>query len=86
MKNRKGKKWTPEQKAKARATREANRAKNARSAEDLQRDVKDALYYLDRAVREVREEIRAGKRRMDQVTDYEVNVYMAKRLLEGGMR
>lgn len=76
-------------KAKAAATRAANakaKAKGARTLEDMQRDVKDALYYLDRAVREVREEIRAGRRRMDQVTDFEVNVYMAKRLLEGGMR
>jgi hypothetical protein len=92
----KGRKLTKKQLAQRAATRAANKAappepkrkakEGARTVEQVLADMKEAHYYVDKAVGYVRREIRAGQRKLNEVTDFEVCMYMAKRYLEGGMR
>ncbi len=57
-----------------------------RTHEQLQRDVKEALYCIDMAVANTRRKIRSGELSLHDVTDEETFLYMAKRYLEGGLK
>lgn len=58
----------------------------SRSLESLERDVKEALWCIDRAVAGTRRKIRSGELSLTDVTDEETFLYMAKRYLEGGLK
>lgn len=57
-----------------------------RSHEQLTRDVKEAIWCLEKAVASKRRAIATGAASLTDVTDEETFMYMAKRYLEGGLR
>jgi ribosomal protein S10 len=57
-----------------------------RTHEQLQRDVHEALWCIDKAVAKTRLKIRSGELSLTDVTDEETFLYMAKRYLEGGLK
>jgi hypothetical protein len=57
-----------------------------RSPEQLMRDVKEALWCIDRAVSKTRSKIASGELSLTDVSDEETFLYMAKRYLEGGLK
>jgi hypothetical protein len=57
-----------------------------RTHEQLERDMKEALWCIDRAVAQTRRRIAAGELSLTDVTDEETFLYMAKRYLEGGLK
>jgi hypothetical protein len=57
-----------------------------RTLEALERDAKEALWCIDRAVAGTRRKIQAGELSLTDVTDEETFMYMAKRYLEGGLK
>lgn len=57
-----------------------------RTPEQLMRDVKEALWCIDRAVEKTRRKIASGELSLTDVSDEETFMYMAKRYLEGGLK
>lgn len=57
-----------------------------RTHEALQRDVKEAIWCLEKAVAGTRRAIATGKASLTDVTDEETFMYMAMRYLQGGLR
>jgi len=59
---------------------------DARTFEQLQRDVKEAAWCLEKAVAGKRRAIASGAASITDVTDEETFMYMAMRYLRGGLR
>lgn len=57
-----------------------------RTHEQLERDVGEAIWCLERAIRKTRVGIREGHVSLTQVTDEETFMYMAIRYLQGGLK
>lgn len=57
-----------------------------RTHERLLRDVKEAIWCLEKAVASKRRAIAAGTASLTDVTDEETFMYMAARYLQGGLR
>jgi hypothetical protein len=57
-----------------------------RTHEALVRDVKEAIWCLEKAVAGTRRAIAAGRVSLTDVTDEETFLYMAIRYLQGGLR
>lgn len=57
-----------------------------RTHEQLQRDVKEAIWCLEKAVASKRRAIHDGRASLTDVTDEETFLYMATRYLQGGLR
>lgn len=61
-------------------------AADTRTHEQLQRDVKEAVWCLEKAVASKRRAIATGQAALTDVTDEETFMYMATRYLQGGLR
>lgn len=61
-------------------------APDTRTHEQLQRDVKEAVWCLEKAVASKRRAIATGQAALTDVTDEETFMYMATRYLQGGLR
>lgn len=61
-------------------------AADTRTHEQLQRDVKEAVWCLEKAVARKRMKIATGEASLVDVTDEETFMYMAMRYLQGGLR
>lgn len=59
---------------------------DTRTHEQLQRDVKEAIWCLGKSVASTRRKIAAGELSLTEVTDEETFQYMAMRYLQGGLR
>lgn len=59
---------------------------DTRTHEQLQRDVKEAVWCLEKAVANKRRAIATGAASLFDVTDEETFMYMAMRYLQGGLR
>lgn len=61
-------------------------AADTRTHEQLLRDVKEAIWCLEKAVASKRRAISDGTASLTDVTDEETFMYMATRYLQGGLR
>lgn len=61
-------------------------AADSRTHEQLTRDVKEAIWCLEKAVARKRMKIATGEASLVDVTDEETFMYMAIRYLQGGLR
>lgn len=61
-------------------------AADTRTHEQLQRDVKEAVWCLEKAIASKRRAIATGQAALTDVTDEETFMYMATRYLQGGLR
>lgn len=61
-------------------------AADTRTHEQLARDVKEAIWCLEKSVAGKRRAIAEGKASLTDVTDEETFLYMAIRYLQGGLR
>jgi hypothetical protein len=66
--------------------RKSKKRIDTRTFEQLQRDVKEAVWCLEKAVAGTRRAIATGAASLTDVTDEETFMYMAMRYLQGGLR
>lgn len=66
--------------------RKYNKRVDPRTFEQLQRDVKEAAWCLEKAIAGKRRDIATGQASITDVTDEETFMYMAMRYLQGGLR